>query len=561
MAYPTAMTPGTAGNPASKVELRISCKNLLDKDITSKSDPLVVLLMEQGSRWYEFDRTDRVMNSLNPQFSKPFVVDYFFEEVQKLKFAVYDIDNSTTSMDDDDFLGAHETTLGQVVSSGTYTKSLVLKHNKPAGRGAITIVAEEMSGTNDILNMSFRATKLDKKDFFGKSDPYLEFWKAGNRSGDWVLVHRTEYIKNNINPTWKPFKVSVQSMCNGDFEKKIKVICYDWDSDGSHDLIGEFYTSVQELIDNGNRQMEWQCVHPKKKAKKKGYTNSGLVFMTSCKVTREYSFLDYIFGGCQLNFTVGIDFTASNGNPANVKSLHYINPYGPNEYAQAIVAVGNVIQDYDSDKLFPALGFGAKIPPDYRVSHEFAVNFNMSNPFCAGVQGVLQAYENCIRQVQLYGPTNVSPIIYHMIRFAQEAQKLPGAAQYYVLLILTDGVLTDMDQAREAIVQASHLPMSIIIVGVGNADFSDMRVLDGDDGVLKTTRGEKVARDIVQFVPFRDFKNASPAALAKDVLAEVPKQVTDYFQKRGISPNARMDASQGQASAPPPQPPPQAPQP
>lgn len=81
--------------------------------------------------------------------------------------------------------------------------------------------------------------------------------------------------------------------------------------------------------------------------------------------------------------------------------------------------------------------------------------------------------------------------------------------QYFILLILTDGVVTDMADTREAIVRASYLPMSIIIVGVGNADFTDMQILDGDDGVLRSPRGEPVLRDIVQFVPFREFKNVS----------------------------------------------------
>lgn len=81
--------------------------------------------------------------------------------------------------------------------------------------------------------------------------------------------------------------------------------------------------------------------------------------------------------------------------------------------------------------------------------------------------------------------------------------------QYYILLILTDGVVTDMSDTREAIVRASHLPMSVIIVGVGNADFTDMQILDGDDGVLRSPRGEPALRDIVQFVPFRELKNVS----------------------------------------------------
>lgn len=91
----------------------------------------------------------------------------------------------------------------------------------------------------------------------------------------------------------------------------------------------------------------------------------------------------------------------------------------------------------------------------------------------------------------------------------------PFPQQYFILLILTDGVVTDMADTREAIVRASYLPMSIIIVGVGNADFTDMQILDGDDGILRSPRGEPVMRDIVQFVPFREFKNVSPPPSGK----------------------------------------------
>lgn len=88
-----------------------------------------------------------------------------------------------------------------------------------------------------------------------------------------------------------------------------------------------------------------------------------------------------------------------------------------------------------------------------------------------------------------------------------------SSQQYFILLILTDGVVTDMADTREAIVRASYLPMSIIIVGVGNADFTDMQILDGDDGILRSPKGEPVLRDIVQFVPFREFKNVSGASV------------------------------------------------
>lgn len=54
--------------------------------------------------------------------------------------------------------------------------------------------------------------------------------------------------------------------------------------------------------------------------------------------------------------------------------------------------------------------------------------------------------------------------------------------QYFILLMLTDGELTDMNDTKLALIRASRLPMSVIIVGVGNADFAGMRELDCDEG-------------------------------------------------------------------------------
>ena len=76
--------------------------------------------------------------------------------------------------------------------------------------------------------------------------------------------------------------------------------------------------------------------------------------------------------------------------------------------------------------------------------------------------------------------------------------------------MLTDGAISDLDATLGAIVGASDLPMSIIIVGVGGADFTAMNLLDGDDGVLRAPGTKAPARrDIVQFVPFREFQNVS----------------------------------------------------
>ena len=53
---------------------------------------------------------------MNPEFSKTITINYYFEMVQKLKFSVFDVDNESKKLDDDDFLGTMECTLGQVSS-------------------------------------------------------------------------------------------------------------------------------------------------------------------------------------------------------------------------------------------------------------------------------------------------------------------------------------------------------------------------------------------------------------------------------------------------------------
>ena len=65
------------------------------------------------------------------------------------------------------------------------------------------------------------------------------------------------------------------------------------------------------------------------------------------------------------------------------------------------------------------------------------------------------------------------------------------------MLLLTDGQICDMSNTKAAIVDLSTLPCSIIIIGVGNADFSSMDELDGDGGMLRDDRGRVCARDIV----------------------------------------------------------------
>lgn len=65
--------------------------------------------------------------------------------------------------------------------------------------------------------------------------------------------------------------------------------------------------------------------------------------------TKRHTFLEYVFGGCEIQLSIAIDFTLSNGDPANSDSLHCMN-MNKNEYLKAITSVGNILQYYDHTK-------------------------------------------------------------------------------------------------------------------------------------------------------------------------------------------------------------------
>ncbi len=109
--------------------------------------------------------------------------------------------------------------------------------------------------------------------------------------------------------------------------------------------------------------------------------------------------------------------------------------------------------------------------------------------------------------------------------------------------------MLDVEATVDALVRASRLPMSVVIVGVGvTDDFSKMAVLDADVAPLKSSCGVAAARDIVQFVKLSDYTGvAAGARLARDVLAEAPRQLVQFFMGTGRPPGPPQDKPSGMA--------------
>uniref|UniRef100_A0A7S2ZU96 C2 domain-containing protein n=3 Tax=Rhodosorus marinus TaxID=101924 RepID=A0A7S2ZU96_9RHOD len=510
----------------SRIELSFEGEDIVDLDLLSRSDPFVVVYQrfedgDEVSPWREMGRTETIMNTRNPKFKKTVTAPYEFNHVQAFKFEVYDRDAKSQDLHKHDFIGSAEINVARILTSRGQRVSLVLTNDrlkskaKKKFRGKLKVSAEESLSAKEFLILSLQADNL-KMGGIGRQS-CLATVRADTGGGESQLLAKAEsgrvQGKSNL-ATFQKLVVRMQALKHFTDATLVKVDVYRGPKELSKKLVGGASMSWGALKYGGQGDRV-----PLTNAK--GAQVGNLVFRDR-RIEKEVTFLDYVAGGHQIELSVAVDFTASNGNPALKTSLHHVSDGRKNDYERSIIAVGQLLANYDSDNQIPAYGFGAKLPDSPKSSNScFNLNGSATDPNCLGSDGVLQAYYSALGRAKLSGPTVFSEVIRTVAADARENERTE-ALSYSILLIITDGAISssDLQATIHEIVQASALPMSIVIVGVGNADFSTMDVLDADKvPLVSNENGKKMEADIVQFVPFRKYEK-SPGLLASEVLEE-----------------------------------------
>ncbi|KAK7405777.1 hypothetical protein VNO78_07386 [Psophocarpus tetragonolobus] len=227
------------------------------------------------------------------------------------------------------------------------------------------------------------------------------------------------------------------------------------------------------------------------------------------------------------NLVLGIDFTKSNEWTGKVsfnnRSLHAIQST-PNPYEKAISIIGKTLAPFDDDNLIPCFGFGDATTHDREV-----FSFHDDHSSCHGFEEVLACYQKIVPNLRLSGPTSYAPVIEAAIDIVEKSH-----GQFHVLVIVADGQVTTSvasedgelspQEARtiKAIADASSYPLSIVLVGVGDGPWDDMKKFD-----------DKIPSrefDNFQFVNFteimskRSSSSEKEAAFALAALMEIPFQ-------------------------------------
>lgn len=521
----------------SYVQLEIRAENLRDRDFVGKSDPICCLQVPAkrsldvtpATEWKTVNKTEILRNTVNPSWEKRFRLPYLFEQHQPLRFYLFDVDDFKRERGD--FLGTCDVPLATLVREGTCTLPLNDPKGRPRKSGTLLIRTHDENATGQVrLKMSVIGRSLANVEFFGVSDPYFRLDCHLPDAQFPMTLIRSEYVLNNLNPVWKPKKAIVQTRGTPWDQVKLNLSVFDWNKTRQHCKIGEASLNMSQLTAPLTLEL--------KKTNKRGRQKStGQISIQDVQLQEMPTFISFIQGGLRLKFTVAVDFTSSNKPVSNVESLHYMgNGNDTSVYYNALRSVGTVISAYIPDGSITALGFGGKLPGMTTPSFDFSLS-GCKDALVTGVEGLLSAYKQALQSVRLSGPTNFAPLIRNATKNCGIDPVSQDNQVFTVLLIVTDGIISDMEETINTIIDASfESPMSIVIVGVGDEDFAAMKLLDGDDKVLRSLDGEREAQhDIVQFTKFDSSKPLE--TLAAEVLQEVPQRVVEYMIDRGIHPN------------------------
>jgi hypothetical protein len=112
--------------------------------------------------------------------------------------------------------------------------------------------------------------------------------------------HKESAGKNLIH--WNTVFTDTDTLADSEISNTILIQVFKFSRNGNHQRAASFEITFGDIKDN-------------KKFEKKTLDGKHTLFINDIVIKQRESFLDYVFGGCEIGLQIAVDFTASNGDP------------------------------------------------------------------------------------------------------------------------------------------------------------------------------------------------------------------------------------------------------
>ncbi len=527
--YQPQQSQQTADTNSQDIELFFSCFNLADKDtVGGSSDPFLELyaLNIDPITFQEtttlVGKTETIENKANAEFAETFSMEYQFQKSQRFQVKVYDCDGDK----DKEIIGKANFELSQVVS--TLQSGLVISiqdEGKETGKVKIRAAIEENSSFE--YDIDFKCADVKDLEWMSKTDPYIIISRPATKHFQtrdftntvWVEEYTTEHFKDNLNPNFKPFKLKAGRLNKGNEQAPIQFKLMDHAEKGDCELVGTLTLTVAQIL-GGAR--EFTFIDNKNKS-------AGKLIFEKFEKQRSFQLTDYLKAGLSISLCACYDFSKGNGDVSSSSYLHKPDASGQNVYESATNALGKILASYDTDQQIPCYAFSFTAPSQNINTQNncFPLNGNTAAPHIHTFQNIIPVYRNFATLAVPGNTCELAPLLNTAFSaFAGVFQT--NKYLYNILVVIVAGKICDKVQVNDAMNNAKTLPVSVIIISVGNQ--ADEEFLEGLDDAKKTG-----GRDMVQYVDYKDAMKRGD--FGQEVLCEIPDQVIGFYKSIGVFPN------------------------
>ena len=509
---------------------------------------LRIYCISNGHR-YMAGETEYIAKMEDLDFKKAVRIDYLPNCQQIMQIHCVENDNPCLPS-----LGVSEVDMGVLYDSDEGMLLPLLSNGRSVGH--LNVNYRTVIDDKATFHIGLKCLNVKNVDFFSNSDPYLVLYRPADThimaltkeevpERAWTALFKSEYKKNDLNPTFEPFAMSKWKLCRANMNVILKFEIWDHATFSKDKLISTGYTTPARIMSEEGKFLN--TFDPKDKF-------GGTIVFARFDEKKFYLFNEYVDAGVQLRVIMAVDCSGS------TKEFHKIDLEGPPDlFERAIKETATILIKKEKSNRFAFLGFGAKVKgcrhPTFAFNHEKSER-NLS---VNSVEEALELYHKVYPAIEPEEPTNLAAVI-ERVKMMILHQDSRNFKIYTLLVVLTDGDISDRQETIDKIVECSQLPLSIILVGIGQKNFDDCEYFESGfevekstekkkkkkkgnyliTGRLKSSNGKEAMRRIVRFVYYQNYISKQKE-LEEALLKEVPRQMTEFYNMMKFDPVPKQE--------------------
>ena len=237
---------------------------------------------------------------------------------------------------------------------------------------------------------------------------------------------------------------------------------------------------------------------------------------------------DYFKSGVKFSCFISSDFSNSEKNPSLLENK--------DNYKRIYKKISDIIANYTKKHLFYSYGFNAKIKNSLSDESIFNLNLNGKDSSIYIMDEVLKNFEKFLNTNSIISLKNInlSPIIK---KITKDIYKLYNLRYYNVSFIIIRGNIdkNDIQKTIDAIIESSYLPLTTIVIGLGNIDYTETRKIIYSNKKLSSIGMQKLRNNVLFAALIGDFSN-NVEELINWCLIELSKQIISFYNLSKSSP-------------------------